>query len=304
MSVSLVDRAREGRKSPAALKVKASNLRTRYPLEPILIVEGGEDIGPFETWIRSEDVACALKFLPGNGKEQLLAFRNMLASDETGLSRNIFFFVDRDFDDLQGQEPGEDIFCCDRYSVENYLVGEIVIESIVRDEMKIDPASEDYELILCNYRSILEKFATLISPINFHIFLCHHLGLSFENGIPDVKTFVEISIDDVILSSSIEKILEDDFLTKNLFSIYNIDDLKNKFQSLDRFKRHRGKFLFEFMRKWLECLDEDVRAYPRSKVIRSKSNSKFSLAVTDLRSCASRSERPVGLKEFVSRIYS
>ena len=121
MSQNLLQRARESRKSPAALKVKISNLRSRYSSDPIFVVEGVDDVGVYETWLQPFAKGQFLNIIPGAGKEQLLGFRKLLQSDQTGLAKDIYFFVDKDYDGLQDQLPGPDIFCTDRYSVENYL---------------------------------------------------------------------------------------------------------------------------------------------------------------------------------------
>lgn len=85
MTTQLLERAREARKSPAALKVRLSQLRSRFQELPILIVEGVDDIGPYETWVNRVADVSMLRMLSGNGKEQLLGLRTLLARDETGL---------------------------------------------------------------------------------------------------------------------------------------------------------------------------------------------------------------------------
>ena len=91
MTDELLEKAREARKSPAALKVKLSQLRSRYQEPPILLVEGVDDIGPYETWVNRVADVSMLRLLSGNGKEQLLGLRTQLARDETGLRSGVFF---------------------------------------------------------------------------------------------------------------------------------------------------------------------------------------------------------------------
>ncbi|SOE91200.1 Protein of unknown function [Caballeronia arationis] len=303
MSDSLIDRAREGRKSPQTLKIKASNLRSRYPGEPILIVEGPDDVGPYETWIRGEQVEHFLHFLPGNGKEQLLGLRRMLSNDETGLKAEIYFFVDRDFDGLQGQAEGSDIYCCDRYSIENYLSTNLVVKSVLRDEFRLDPASAEYETVVRLYEVVLRELTELLKPVNRHLFICQRLGLKLHKGIPEVKKMVDVQLERVTLRNSVSELIGEQLLTSTEVPEYDTAEIDAEFCALDPMTEHRGKFLYEFLRSWLNCLAEDVRALPNGKYVPSQVNSKFSLASFDLRSCASRSERPAGLRQFVQQIF-
>ncbi|RQV87078.1 DUF4435 domain-containing protein [Burkholderia anthina] len=303
MSDSLIDRAREGRKSPQTLKIKASNLRTRYPGEPILIVEGPDDVGPYETWIRGTHVQHFLHFLPGNGKEQLLGLRRMLSNDETGLRAEIYFFVDKDFDGLQGQAEGSDIYCCDRYSIENYLSTSLVVKSVLRDEFRLDPASAEYETVARLYEDLLRELTDLLKPVNYHLFICQRLGLRLRKGIPEVKKMIDVRLEKVTLRNSVAELIREHFSTTVEAPRHETAGIDAEFRVLDPMTEHRGKFLYEFLRSWLECLAEDVRAFPNGKYVLSQVNSKFSLASFDLRSCASRSERPAGLRQFVQRIF-
>ena len=118
----LVDRARQHRSSGAVLKVKVSNMRSRNRLAAILVFEGFTDLGPYHVWINRINSNLNAEFLAAAGKSQVLDFRRRLVSDRTGLAKGVFMFVDRDFDELRGQEKAEDIYCTDMYSIENYFV--------------------------------------------------------------------------------------------------------------------------------------------------------------------------------------
>ena len=134
----LVDRARLGRRSGAALKVQLSNLRSRWGAVRIFVFEGREDVGPYEAWINRIDGELRYMPLAGAGKGQLLDLRRRLRSDQTGLRKNTFFFVDRDYDQLRGQRPGADVFCTDTYSIENGLISRRTLISVLVDEFRMD----------------------------------------------------------------------------------------------------------------------------------------------------------------------
>src|ERR1700733_4654915 len=115
MTDTLIDRAREYRNSGAVLKTKLSQIRSRNPSILILIFEGDSDVGPYEVWLSRICDGLEYQPLPGTGKAQLLDLRRRLAA-QPELAKLVYFFVDRDFDDLRGQPAGRDMFCSDCYS--------------------------------------------------------------------------------------------------------------------------------------------------------------------------------------------
>ena len=117
------DHVRAHRSSGAVLKTRVSNIRSRDRTALIAIVEGVSDVAPYEVWIARIFRQLAFEFVPGAGKSQLLDFRRRMKNDRSGLVSGIYLFIDRDFDGLRGQQEGDDIFCTERYSIENYFEG-------------------------------------------------------------------------------------------------------------------------------------------------------------------------------------
>jgi len=295
--MDIIERAREGRKSPATLKLKLSQLRSRFNDHPVLILEGVDDIGPYETWINRVSDSTLFKFLPGEGKEQLLGLRTLLTRDETGLRSRVFFAVDRDFDDLIGHDPGSDVFCTDRYSVESYLFADKVVASVFRDEFRLAEHSEDFDLVMGLYRDLVRTLIEAITPLNFYIYSCRRLGVRFKNPIPKVNTFVFIHVDRIhsIITS---ELLESELPTIIPIPSERLDNLRDDFQQLEPVSRYRGKFYIQFLYKWLETLAEEARK-PSGVVFNNSLSIKFSTASMTLRSLAARSDMPSGFSDFV-----
>jgi len=300
MTAQLLERARQERKSPATLKIKLSNLRSRFQGCPILIVEGLDDVGPYEAWINRIAKVGAIKMLPGSGKEQLLGLRKLLARDETGLRYRAYFAVDRDFDELAGQEPGPDIFCTDRYSIESYVVDEHVLASLLRDEFRLEEGSAEFDAAIQAYRNNLRDLTDALTGVNFRIYCCRRLGVHFLRLIPEVRKFarihvarIEPNVDADILQAELP--IADELLGEA------VERLKNDFDHLDPQRHHRGKFLYQFFVNWVERLANEARN-PSGEVFKSRLNIKYSSSAITLRSLASRSEIPVGLREFVTKM--
>lgn len=298
MNLDFLEKIREERKSPSVLKIELSHMRSRFQDQPILIVEGAEDLGPYEVWINRVTNVDFLKILTGCGKEQLLGLRTLLARDETGLRNCVCFAVDRDFDDLLGQEPGPDIFCTDRYSIENYVVDARVVASVLRDELRLSEGSQIYLDAMKAYRKTFNELTAALACVNFRIYCCRHNGMKFNSKVPKIHKFVRVHI------SKIESIVDAQVLAEELpldaeLQSSLLDELRVDFETLDPHLRHRGKFLHQFFTCWIEKFIEETRK-PSGGVFKVKQNIKYHPAVLSLRCLATRSEMPVGFKEFVS----
>src|SRR5687767_4510556 len=106
----LVDRARQSRRSGAVLKIFVANARSRDEAVPIFIFEGRGDFGPYRVWISRIRNDLRYARIDADGKDQALDLRQRLRSDSGNLGSGVYFFVDRDFDDLKGHTDGADIY--------------------------------------------------------------------------------------------------------------------------------------------------------------------------------------------------
>lgn len=300
MNLEPEDEARDARKSPAALKMELSHMRSQFQDQPILIVEGTGDLGPYEVWSNRVINVGVLKILAGRGKEQLLELRKLLARDKTGLSNRVCFAVDRDFDDLLGQEPGPDIFCTDRYSVENYFVDEHVVESVLRDELGLKEGSPIYKDAMEAYGRALSELTVALELVNFRIYCCRRGGNRFTAKVPEIHKFVCVHVSQIVPIVGAQA-LADALPVDTELPSYLLKELMNDFSTLDPRLRHRGKFLYQFLSCWIEKFIVETRK-PCGGVFKVKKNIKYHSATLTLRCLASRSEMPVGFQEFVSRM--
>ncbi|MCC2594871.1 DUF4435 domain-containing protein [Pusillimonas sp. MFBS29] len=300
MTAQLLERAREARKSPTVLKLRLSQLRSRFQEPPILIVEGVDDIGPYETWVNRVADICMIRMLSGNGKEQLLGLRTLLARDETELRPGVFFAVDRDFDELLGQESGPDIFCTDRYSVESYLVDEHVVASVLRDEFRLEEGSAEFDAAKQAYHRTLRDLVVALTSANFRIYCCRRLGVRLPSVTPEVRRFARIHVGRIEANVGPE-VLDKELAVESQLPEEAVETLRSDFEQLDPQSRHRGKFLFQFLVTWVERLADEARN-PSGEVFTTRLNIKFSSTVITHRSLASRSDLPMGFREFVTRM--
>jgi hypothetical protein len=300
MDNSLVERAREHRSSSAVLKLALSNVRARDRASPVLIFEGVDDLGPYEVWANrvSQVVWTSCVPLPGKGKGQVLGLRLQLQRDETGLKENVFFFVDRDFDELRGQGGGPDVFCTETYSVENAFVTEEVLRSLLRDEFRCAAGEEDLDRIVQQFLRVVRQFCECMEDANWRLFVAQRVVIERNIATDNVQRFVLIQLDRVERRYNEEQLKELIKLEREPTE----EELRREepaFRELDRSRRHRGKFLLSLFRRWLELLAEE-RKQATAGLFKEPTAIRLSVdRDASYRALAGRCSLPEGLQEFL-----
>ena len=230
----------------------------------------------------------------------MLLFRQSVQPHQNYLQSGIYYFLDRDFDDLKGFAPGPEVFLTEMYSVENYLVSERVLESILTDEFKC--AGEKIESALSLFRTIMKSFCEAMLPGNRRIFYARRLsigltGSGIENGVTKYVA-TELELVRAIASSEDLGVL---IPLKREPDTEETRKIDFEFDELDPPSRHRGKFILAFFLKWLDLLAEE-RTFVRKGIFSSPRRVHFSAQQLSMRSLATRSEVPSGLKEFLRQV--
>jgi hypothetical protein len=299
MQNNLMERTREYRNSGAVLKVRLSNIRSRDPSILVLIFEGDTDVGPYEVWLSRIDDNLKYQPLAGVGKAQLLDLRRRLSA-QPDLARYVYFFVDRDFDDLRGQQTGADLFCTEYYSMENYLVSKRVLASLLNDELRCDPSTSDREKVIALFDDVFPQFLRCMSVINQRLFRAKQLGISGSSIADTINQYVAISLETVTTKLDEDRVVAlvglDREPTPAECAKYDPE-----FAKLIPEERHRGKFHLGFFLRWIDLLAKEREQHHRHLFSDSRSLS-FSVGNLTLRSLASRSAVPASLGNFVAGI--
>jgi hypothetical protein len=291
---------RLARTRPAVLKLELARARSENPLFPIFVFEGDDDKIVYGQWIRR--IAPDVKYVmfPCSGKGQLLGLRSSLHQDKTGLSKQIWFFVDRDFDDLRGQPDGVDIFMTEKYSVENYLVDGTVLDNILEIEFHCHTSPEVRTAVRKLFDDCYDSFLSETSEINYRLFIARRLGIDVGH-LPDaIGKIAKVELHGVSVGS----------LTATA-AVRFVDDpdeslvtpLKAEFQALPPRDRYRGKFALLFFNCWIHMLAERAKDKSCSIFGPAKIKSKVRIAELSITGFASRSPLPVGLQEFVGQAH-
>ena len=290
-----VESARAGRRSGATLKVELSNLRSRDSNCKIFVFEGDDDVPAYAAWIGA--IAPSLNYspLPGKGKGQVLDLRRRLLSDQTGLSRDVYYFVDKDYDGLRGQNPGGDVFCTDTYSIENCFVTHPVLNSLLVEDFGMAPHSSDFQRAKTLFISFLSGMAGASKSVNLRIFVGVRLGVLQSNIDFRAREFVDVRLDGVDFLLTEDRLND---LVQLGQSPSSVPELMDEFELLDPSSAYRGKFLLQGFLRWLECL-ADVMRSKTDGWNQEGSSVKFARNALTPRNLASRSDPPVGLSDFL-----
>lgn len=243
----------------AVLKIEIASVASNLPEDYRLFAyEGPADKIVYYYWIRN--INAELKYEPFvcESKLKVLRLFDVIDRDRTGLKERVYFFIDRDFDGLQGREISARIFLTDRYSIENYLVCAEVLEDLLRIEFHCSGCKDLRDKICVLFATVYSEFLSITREINFRIFLARQLAIQQTDDLPSgVNKIAKISLDAVTSSS---ESLEDLVKLVREPSESESQTLREEFEKLSPELAYRGKFALLFFVKWLEILRQDRQA--------------------------------------------
>ena len=245
---------RSARNNGAVLKHKLLELRSIVPFDRIFIFEGDDDKIVYHSWIRR----CAndIEYEPFvcQGKRKVLELYDILKRDKGNLIDGVYFFVDRDFDDLQGRPTDPHIFMTERFSLENYIVDCTTLKEILTCDLHCHAVPIVRERILETFSMMLSDFSDAAKEANRRIYIGVKLGISVRITQKDHKKIADIKLDHIVRSNTPceEWILYDGQAAPEI-----PDQIITEFDDLNPMHRHRGKFFFEFFRSFIQNLAND-----------------------------------------------
>lgn len=292
-----LSRMRNARKGPAVLKAKLANLRSTLPNTLIFAFEGNDDKIVYQHWINKIKPGLKYEPFPCDGKKYVLQLKQMVERDLGGIGEGVYFFIDRDFDDLRGEVSSPKLFMTDAYSVENYLVTESVLDDILKNEFHCHAEPDCRVEVLKLFGKVYKEFLDITKETNYRLFLARRLSLELTTGLPDrVTQLCSISLIDVKAG---RQSATDHVQVAREVTHDEILELSPDFDGFEPEKRYRGKFSLLFFYRWLEKLAIE-RNDKASKIFAAVDNvSKANHQSLNLGILASKSNLPIGLSEFI-----
>ncbi|UQR61818.1 DUF4435 domain-containing protein [Bradyrhizobium sp. C-145] len=295
-----ISRLKEARKSPAVLKIRLANLRSRRPNCLVFAFEGDADKAVYFQWVRRVREELCYEPFPCDGKKQVFSVREMLRRDLTSLASRVYFFVDRDFDDMAGNEESADTFMTDQYSVENYLVTKEVFEELLKDEFHCHAEPQVREHLLAEFERRYSEFLQIIKEVNKRLYIARRLGIRLTKQLPDSINHLAV----VALNSVTASTHQPDAIVAFSSAPCKQDEdrLADEFSQLDPPTRYRGKFNHLFLMKWLDLLccerrDANSNMFPGLNKARVVNIQGITLGML-----ASKSSLPTGFRDFIQAV--
>lgn len=245
------------RRSPSVAKTKLLNLRSNYPSGYVFAIEGDIDKAVYSHWIARLKPDLAYEFLVLKGKKQVRQLKNALTRDLGGLSADVKFIVDRDFDNMDGFTDGAHVFMLDRYSIENYLADPITFGRILVTAYPCEGYPQLRRQIEGVYAADLNVFLSATANLNCRIYTARRLGIPIDDAMPSsANAYVAIAIGATtpIVVNPAQSLPFQQTISRNVQAT-----LDQEFLQLHPMDRYRGKFLLKFFNSWLEKLGEEFR---------------------------------------------
>lgn len=295
-----ISQMKAARGAPAVLKLRLAQVRSACPETPIFAFEGDDDKLVYYQWIRQVRPLLSYEPFVCRGKGSLLSLRAAVLRDVTGLKDGIYFFVDRDYDDLRDQPEDSSTFVTEFYSVENYLVSTDVLDLLLQNEFHCEGKPDLRRSVLSLFNTTYEAFLERTKEVNRRIYIARMLKIEIEKSLPTKWSHLS-----AIHLDSIGDLVAPPEILVPLKSNPSIEDWKThseNFDKLDPRSRYRGKFAMIFFLRWLDHLASDYASGSSSIFRGLDTNGKARVSELRIGNFASKSPHPSGLKAFVEAV--
>jgi len=252
-SDAYVEALKASRDGSSVLKMDLINLRAKLPADlPIFVFEGDDDKAVYFHWTKRLDDGFEYEPFVCKGKPRVLQLKESVEKDKGGLKHRVYFFVDRDFDDLQGVQPYDLLYMTDTYSVENCLVSEGVLEEVLKIEFHCHAVPDVRQRVKAEFGRIYGEFLIETRDLNRELYAARRIPVRLTAQLPErIGQFAVVSVDAARRNG---RPVAELVRTVRPITEPEHDALASEFDQLDASTRYRGKFSLMFFLKWIEAL--------------------------------------------------
>lgn len=257
---SYLNNLRKAKDALAVAKTEFATFASGVPSDYLIFVfEGPDDKIAYAQWLRTIRPGLKYESLIKKNKTAVLRLFDALQSDLTGLAKRALYFVDRDFDDLQGRDNSPVIFMTDQYSIENYCVSPEVLTEVLKDDFHCNGFNEARDAVVQSFSKVYNEFLKATANLNLRIFVARKLKISIQDDkLPSrLNQFAAV---DLYSSSLIEVDINGLVPLTREPSDDELAELSPLFAEMDPAFRYRGKFALQFFVRWLALLRNDRQA--------------------------------------------
>ena len=245
---------KEARDVSAVFKLKLISLRASDPQVIVFVFEGVDDKKVYFHWVRRISTELSYEAFVCGGKGKLLKFLATLRRDRSNAASGVYFFMDRDFDDHRVEAPGPELFMTQTYSFENALVGEQVVDELLRGELHCHAEPACRADVVAIFRTQYEAFLASTRDVNFRLFVARKLGIEVDTLPSKINLLAKVELDSVAPSGApLDEIVP--LATEP--SEEQMIERRPEFEALDPRTRYRGKYALLFFLRWVRLLIAD-----------------------------------------------
>lgn len=221
-------------------------------VERVIVFEGDTDYQVYDEWLKNNNSYSNAEHICAKGKSQLVnLYSHSRAINHTDIINGCKFFVDHDYDLESHNDNCITTLNC--YSVENYLVNEYALVNILKDEFHLDACRlNERNTIIRQFREDLSTFNKLAKDVCYPLFVKHNIDgkAKFYNRITDL---ILIDYGSVRLKGSYLDMVP-------CINDMQCAELEELFNRLPYIRAIRGKYHFEFIKKWLVSLRDLINS--------------------------------------------
>lgn len=223
----------------------------------IFAFEGDDDLIVWNIWIDRCSFKETYEPFICQGKREARVLSQVCARDAGYIRDRVWIFVDRDFDGLGDFANLDRVFATCRYSIENYFVSRDVFAKILTEVFPLNGRPDLRASLEAGYQQALLSFAQLIQDLNERLYAATSSGIRRTRPLPKninkIASVTLCSADKKYSDSSEIVVLERDLSPKE------IEFCEEQIALLDPVFRHRGKFLYMFLKKYVDELAKKCR---------------------------------------------
>ncbi|NKE43904.1 DUF4435 domain-containing protein [Roseomonas frigidaquae] len=304
MEISRVDKLSAAASAAEAILLSYIKFRGKSEKPYVFAVEGHDDVTFLQTVVSKvhSQISRAIGFFNCKGKSNVLTLVDLVEENRQLSIDDVWFFVDRDYDDLRGREPHRKIWVTPTYSFENILVSDVALEALLQGEYRCHGAEGVDDLIKIKkiFSEFIEDYKEKLGYLNQIIYYC-------------VKNQVSVNPLDEVISPrlrlqnfKIKWIVDSEELLIAIpkaspLSADEIAKSRDEFEKLEPLQRWRGKILFRLFIDFLDALRTD-RGTRKPQIFAEHVKMKFNPRTDTIRTLTTIADAPSCLTTFLRTV--
>lgn len=263
-SNNLLDELMKAKESKNPLKQEI--LMAKSFVDNIYVFEGVDDFPVYDEWLKQNNHYANSHHIVAKGKKQITTLYeySSLINDREILDSCIFY-VDHDYD-LKNHND-QCITTLDCYSIENYIVNEYAISNYMSDELRLDAKHILLkQSLMSDFRSDFSTFLSIARSICKPLFINHNMVGKTE-FYEKISKLINIEYKNIFIKDDAEIKAYQVDTNSDRFS-----ELSDIFDNLTDSRAVRGKYVFEFIKIWLNSLTGNLIGREEYGIKPSKKN--------------------------------